>query len=173
MFTNDNLSKKQMTRGMEQEESSRYFTDKEPQQFQFLSVPLKLFTDEKYMVLSSDAKLLYAMLLNRTNLSRKNHLIDKENHVYIYYSIEEIAADLNCGRNKAIKVLQELDTEKGIGLVRKVRRGQGKGSLLYVLDFFDKNQKTTNQTADEKDNVCILDLKKSRNQTSKIPILNL
>lgn len=158
---------------MEQEGKFRYFTGQETQQFQFIPVPMALLTDPKYAGLSSDAKLLYALLLSRMNLSRKNQWIDEENRVFIYYSIEDIAADLHCGRNKAIKALQELDTEKGIGLVEKNRRGQGKGSVLYVLDFFEgEEKKFTNQTSEEKEagsEVYISNFQKSQNQTSRSP----
>ena len=135
---------------MEQNGDFKYFTGQETMQFAFIPVPMALLSDPRYENLSSDAKLLYALLLNRMNLSRKNGWFDEENRVFIYYSIEDIAADLHCGRNKAIKALQELDTEKGIGLVEKNRRGQGKGSILYVKNFFTEEceeQKFTFQTS--------------------------
>ena len=97
---------------MEQNGDFKYFTGQETMQFAFIPVPMALLSDPRYENLSSDAKLLYALLLNRMNLSRKNGWFDEENRVFIYYSIEDIAADLHCGRNKAIKALQELDTEK-------------------------------------------------------------
>ena len=96
---------------MEQNGDFKYFTGQETMQFAFIPVPMALLSDPRYENLSSDAKLLYALLLNRMNLSRKNGWFDEENRVFIYYSIEDIAADLHCGRNKAIKALQELDTE--------------------------------------------------------------
>ena len=126
---------------MEQNGDFKYFTGQETMQFAFIPVPMALLSDA----------LLYALLLNRMNLSRKNGWFDEENRVFIYYSIEDIAADLHCGRNKAIKALQELDTEKGIGLVEKNRRGQGKRNVLYVKNFFTEEgeeQKFTNQTSE-------------------------
>ena len=100
---------------MEQDGNFKYFTGQETMQFAFVPIPMALLRDTRYENLSSDAKLLYALLLNRMNLSRKNQWFDEENRVFICYSIEDIAADLHCGRNKAIKALQELDTERGIG----------------------------------------------------------
>lgn len=70
---------------------------------------------------------------------------------------------------------EELDTEKGIGLVEKNRRGQGKGSVLYVKNFFieeGEEQKFTNQTSEQKEGdseVYISNFKKFKNQTSKSP----
>ena len=60
------------------------------------------------------------------SLSIKNQWFDEENRAYIYFSIEDIMELLNCGRNKAVKSLQELDDEKGIGLIEKRRQGFGK-----------------------------------------------
>lgn len=160
---------------MEQDGNFKYFTGQETMQFAFVPVPMALLRDTRYENLSSDAKLLYALLLNRMNLSRKNQWFDEENRVFICYSIEDIAADLHCGRNKAIKALQELDTERGIGLVEKNRRGQGKGSILYVKNFYTEEgeeQKFTNQTSEENEGdseVYISNFKRFTNQTSRSP----
>ena len=43
--------------------------------------------------------------------------------------------DLGCGKDKAVKILAELDSVKGIGLVEKVRRGLGKPAIIYVKNF--------------------------------------
>ena len=42
---------------------------------------------------------------------------------------------LNCGRNKAVNCLKELDQEKGIGLIEKKRLGLGKANVIYVKNF--------------------------------------
>ena len=42
---------------------------------------------------------------------------------------------LNCGRNKAIKSMRELDDETGIGLIEKRRQGFGKVNVIYVKTF--------------------------------------
>ena len=57
---------------MEQNGDFKYFTGQETMQFAFIPVPMALLSDPRYENLSSDAKLLYALLLNRMNLSRKN-----------------------------------------------------------------------------------------------------
>ena len=41
----------------------------------------------------------------------------------------------NCGRNKAVNCLKELDQEKGIGLIEKRRIGLGKTNVIYVKNF--------------------------------------
>lgn len=68
-------------------------------------------------------------------LSAKNGWYDRLGRVYIYYTLDEIQADLNCGHDKATKLLVELDAGKGIGLIERVRQGQGKPTKIYVKRF--------------------------------------
>ena len=75
--------------------------------------------------MSTDAKLLYGLLLDRMGLSAKNGWYDDMGAVFIYYTLEEIQEDLNCGRDKAMKLLAELDIPKGVGLIQRVRQGRG------------------------------------------------
>ena len=101
-------------------------------------------------------------MLDRMSLSIKNQWFDEENRAYIYFSIEDIMELLNCGRNKAVKSLQELDDEKGIGLIEKRRQGFGKVTIIYVKSFIQegceeqkkeksKMVKFTNQTSVEEE----------------------
>lgn len=65
----------------------------------------------------------------------KNRWFDEEDRAYIFFSVEEIMEMLNCGRNKAVNCLKELDQEKGIGLIEKRRIGLGKTNVIYVKNF--------------------------------------
>ena len=112
-----------------------YFYGNDADQYSFYRIPKLLFTSEHFKHLSSDAKILYGLMLDRMALSIKNHWFDEQNRAYIYFSIEDIMELLNCGRNKAIKSLQELDDETGIGLVAKRRQGFGKANIIYVKSF--------------------------------------
>ena len=68
-----------------------YYYGKEAENFSFFRIPKLLFTDPIFTKLSSDAKVLYGILLDRMNLSMKNNWIDEENKVYIIFTIEEIS----------------------------------------------------------------------------------
>ena len=127
-----------------------YYYGKEAEQFSFFRIPKLLFTDKNFSSLSSDAKVLYGILLDRMSLSMKNNWIDEENRVYIIFTIEEIAETLACGTQKATKILQELDTTKGIGLVEKKRLGLGKPSILYIKNFVVENNEDISKTLEEK-----------------------
>ena len=112
-----------------------YYYGKEAEAFSFFRIPKLLFTDEAFRILSSDAKVLYGILLDRMSLSMKNGWIDEENKVYIIFTIEEIAQTMCCATQKATKILQELDDKKGIGLIEKKRLGLGRPNILYVKNF--------------------------------------
>ena len=75
------------------------------------------------------------MLLDRMSLSAKNGWYDEQSRVYIYYTADEIRADMGCGNDKALKLLSELDTKKGVGLIERIKQGQGKPTKIYVKRF--------------------------------------
>ena len=95
--------------------TSNYFYGDEAMQFTYFRIPSQLITSPRFKHLSTDSKLLYGMLLDRMGLSIKNEWYDDDGRVYIYYTVDEICSNLNCGRDKAMKLLSELDTDKGIG----------------------------------------------------------
>ena len=114
---------------------SDYFYGDESEEFIYFKIPRLLITDQKFKHVSTDAKLLYGMLLDRMGLSAKNNWYDDYGRVYIYYTVDEICEDMCCGRDKAMKLLAELDNKKGIGLVERVKQGQGRPTKLYVKRF--------------------------------------
>ena len=87
---------------------SDYFYGDESEQFVFFKIPHQLITDPKFKHISTDAKLLYGMLLDRMSLSAKHGWYDDTGRVYIYYTVDEICGDMVCGRDKAMKLLAEI-----------------------------------------------------------------
>ena len=105
----------------------------EADSYSFYRIPKILFTDPVFDVLSTDAKLLYGILLDRMQLSMKNGWMDREDgKVFIYYPIEKIMDALTCGNKKAGHLLAELDDRRGIGLITRVHQGLGKPDKIYV-----------------------------------------
>ena len=115
-----------------------YFYGTEAEQYTFYRIPKILFTAECFKTISCEAKVLYGLLLDRMSLSIKNRWFDEEDRVYIIFTVEEIAELMNCGTQKAVRLLKELDSEKGIGLVEKRRLGLGKPNVIYVKNFMVK-----------------------------------
>ena len=113
----------------------------EKEQYHFYRVPKVLFTAEcslshlQSKSLSCEAKVLYGLMPDRMSLSVKNRWFDEEDRVYIIFTVEEIMELLGYARQKAIRNIAELDTEKGIGLIEKKRLGLGKPNVIYVKNF--------------------------------------
>ena len=121
---------------MAAETSFDYYYGDENNQFSFYRIPRQLVTGDRFKRLSTDAKLLYGLLLDRMSLSAKNGWYDEQGRVYIYYTLDEIQEDLNCGHDKATRMLVELDNGKnGFGLIERVRQGQGRPTKIYVKRF--------------------------------------
>ena len=112
-----------------------YYYGIEAEQFSFYRIPKLLIKDARFKALSSDAKILYGLLLDRMSLSMKNRWLDEENRVYIHYTLEEIMEDLDCSKTTCVKVMAELDSKKGIGLIEKKRQGLGKPDIINVKNF--------------------------------------
>lgn len=106
-----------------------YFYGGETEQDAFFRLPKQLIYDQFYCGLSSDAKILYAIMLDRMNLSLKNGWKDQQGRYYITFPIDAVIAAIHCAREKANKLLKELES---IGLLDRKRRGQGKANLLYL-----------------------------------------
>ena len=114
-----------------------YFYGQQAELFSFYRVPKVLFTDEKFSNISSDAKLLYGIMLDRMNLSAKNGWVDELGRVYIIFTIEEIKGALGCAEKKAVKLLHELENK--CGLIERKRIGLGKPNYIYVKNFVDNS----------------------------------
>ena len=81
------------------------------------------------MDLSQTAKLLYALLLDRSTLSQKNGWQDSEGRTYIVYPVSEIAEMLDKGSTAIKAALNELDAAR---LLVRERRGFSAPNRLYV-----------------------------------------
>ena len=145
----------------------KYFHGKEADLYTFYRIPKQLFTNDFFKTLSTDAKVLYGLMLDRMSLSIKNNWFDAQNRAYIYFSIEDTMELLNCKKNKAVQTIAELDSKQGIGLIEKKRQGQGKPTIIYVKSFSipEKNAEMDYQGTDPE--VGKTNFKITEKQTSK------
>ena len=111
-----------------------YFKGLEADRYSFYRVPKALVKADLFQKMSGDAKLLYAVLLDRMSLSIKNGWQDKHGNAYIICTIEEVMDSIHCARQKAVKLLDELEQE--FRLIERRRQGLGKPNLLYVKDLY-------------------------------------
>lgn len=138
-----------------------YFYGDEADMFNFYRIPKLLFVNDYFKGLSTEAKVLYGLMLDRISLSKKNKWIDNENRVYIFFTVKHTMELLNCKKNKAIDTIKELDVETGIGLIEKKLQKKGEPTIIYVKSFMMIEQKTDCQT----DNVTVRKLEKPTFET--------
>ncbi len=146
-----------------------YFYGPQAEQFAFYRIPKVLFTDPAFRGISTDAKVLYGLLLDRMSLSARNNWLDDAGRVYIIFTVEEVMDALCCADNKATRLLRELE---GVELIERKRRGLGKPSLIYVKNFISESSKLRIQSRENHDSVAaqtaVLEAPKSRcNKTDK------
>lgn len=97
----------------------------------FFQLPVFLFTSE-FKGLSNDAKVLYALLRGRHELSVGNGWENDKGEVYLIMSRVSMAELLDVSENTVLKIVNEL---KKFELIEEERRGQGKANLLYLLQI--------------------------------------
>ena len=109
-----------------------YFYGQSGELFSYFRIPKALFQDRRFRQLSTDARTLYGILLDRMSLSVKNGWLDERGRVYIIYTVREVQESLCCAEHKAVKLFRELED---FDLIERKRRGLGRPSLIYVKDF--------------------------------------
>ena len=109
-----------------------YFYGQSGELFSYFRIPKALFHDCRFRQLSTDARTLYGILLDRMSLSVKNGWLDEQGRVYIIYTVREVQESLCCAEHKAVKLFRELEH---LDLIERKRRGLGRPSLIYVKDF--------------------------------------
>ena len=94
----------------------------------FFRLRQRIIKNLAYKDLSSDAKIAYALLWNRRNLSLANNWV-MDGLVYVIYSRAELAGDLGCSERTAVKIMSEL---REYGLIDEKRLGMKKANLIFV-----------------------------------------
>ena len=112
-----------------------YYYGNQANQFTFYRIPKQLFVNPAFKDLSTDAKVLYGLMIDRLSLSIQNGWKDVEDRIFIYFTLVEIQELINCGHNKAVRMLAELGSEKGIGLIKRIKQGLGNPAKIFVMNF--------------------------------------
>ena len=105
-----------------------YFKN-EVEKFQYFQLPKWLFK-EPYKKLSNNAKIMYALLYNRLDLSLESKWHDRNGKVFMYFTTAEFCEELGCSEKTVTKIKKELVIS---GLLREERQGLTKPNRLYIL----------------------------------------
>ena len=118
--------------------------------FPFIRFPAALVKLPCFKSLSADAKLLYALIVDRFNLSIANKWRDENGTPYVYFSIDSVMESVGCAKAKAVKLM---DTLEDWGLIRRAKQGLGKPNRIYVLDpaLLDQFENRTTLSTDRFD----------------------
>ena len=102
----------------------------------FYQLPKFLFEDEYFSKMPTEAKVMYALLKDRFELSRLNNWVDSENNIYLLYTNKQLCAILNYAEPKIIKLKKELEK---YNLIINERQGLNKPNRIYLLEpTYDK-----------------------------------
>ena len=100
--------------------------------FSFTRLPNFLFEAPTFKPLSKEAKVLYAFILRRTELSRKSGWAHDWHRLFMYHRISEVDRLLHRGREKAVNTLRELQYA---GLVEIQKQGCGKPNRIFPKSY--------------------------------------
>ena len=109
-----------------------YFTAQNTNEFTFYRIPKILIDDLRYRGVSTDAKLLYALLLDRLSLSLRSGWRDEQGNAYLYYTVAAVREMLDCCKEKACKLMRELEDAQ---LIERRTQGRGKPDRIYLRCF--------------------------------------
>ncbi|RQX44539.1 replication protein [Staphylococcus capitis] len=96
----------------------------------FYQLPKYLFEDEYFKKMSAEAKVMYALLKDRFELSIQNEWVDKNNNIYFIFSNKHLCEYLGYAEQKIIKLKKEL---VNFNLLTQERVGLNKPNRLYLL----------------------------------------
>ena len=87
-----------------------------------------------------DRETFLRLMLDRMGLSVRNGWLDEQGRVFIYYTVNSVREDLCCGKEKACKLLADLERAD---LIERRRQGLTKPSITYVKRFRQRSENPT------------------------------
>ena len=95
----------------------------------YVPLPRFLLQDETLCEISNDAKVLYALLLDRASISRKNSYVEPDGTIRLYFTVEQAQAKLHRSRQSATRIFRELEYS---GLIVRRKQGLGRPALITL-----------------------------------------
>lgn len=95
----------------------------------YVPLPRFLLQDETLRDISNDAKVLYALLLDRASISRQNGYVEPDGTIRLYFTLEQAQTKLHRSRQSATRIFRELEYS---GLIVRRKQGLGKPALITL-----------------------------------------
>lgn len=121
------------------------FTVKSPAA-SYIPLPRFLLQDEQLRDISNDAKVLYALLLDRASVSRQNGYVEPDGTIRLYFTLEQAQKKLHRSRQSATRIFRELEYN---GLINRKKQGLGKPAVI-TLNYPADARLITKEETDEK-----------------------
>ena len=110
-------------------------------------IPFPRFLMEDSLAdLSNDAKVLYALMLDRASISRVNGFIEADGTIRLYFTVEQAQKKLHRSRQSATRIFRELEYS---GLINRKKQGLGKPAVI-TLNYPADARLITKEETDEK-----------------------
>lgn len=123
-----------------------YFYGQSGELFSYFRIPKALFQDHRFRQLSTDARTLYGILLDRMSLSVKNGWLDEQGRVYIIYTVREVQESLCCAEHKSVKLFRELEdipATASCGSIRSSPTRYRRSDWITVTRLFHGSARTS------------------------------
>lgn len=117
-----------------------YYKSNETLSHKYYQIPQELFENSLYKEnLNSDSKILYAFLLDRLSLSKRNHWVDNNNRIFLIFTRQEVQEKLGLSEKTVTKAFKQL---ADADLIEEKRQGLGKPNLIYVakIQYEEKDE---------------------------------
>lgn len=95
----------------------------------YMPLPRFLFQDEALRDITNDAKVLYAMLLDRASISKQNGYVEPDGTIRLYLTVEQAQERLHCSRQCVTRIFRELEYS---GLIIRKKQGLGRPALITL-----------------------------------------
>lgn len=95
----------------------------------YMPLPRFLFRDEALRDITNDAKVLYAMLLDRASISKQNGYVEPDGTIRLYFTVEQAQKRLHRSRQCVTRIFRELEYS---GLIIRKKQGLGRPALITL-----------------------------------------
>lgn len=123
--------------------NNNFYKINEVTQHKYYQIPKELYTNPKYKtVINNDAKILYALLLDRMELSRMNEWVDEDGTIFLMFKREDLAAMLGLCVTTVWRAFKQL---KEVGLIAEKRQGLNRPNIIYIGKIEYENNTASEQ----------------------------
>lgn len=106
----------------------------------------RFLMEDNLAELSNDAKVLYALMLDRASISKVNGFIEADGTIRLYFTVEQAQKKLHRSRQCVTRIFREQEYS---GLICRRKQGLGKPAMI-TLNYPSSAKLIQPKEADEK-----------------------